>query len=401
MRIIADFHIHSKYSRATSPDMNVRTLAKYGDMKGINLLGTGDFTHPEYFRELRENLEPLGNGFFKVKDTKSKLQFILTVEISTIFSVKGKVKRAHTIVFAPSLEVAEKINQALGKRGKLASDGRPILGMHVKELVKIVLDVSPDCLLVPAHAWTPWFSVFGSNSGFDSLEECFEEQTKNIYAIETGLSSDPAMNWRLSELDNITLISNSDSHSPSRIGREANVFDCKMDYYEIMDVLKKGDPKRFLSTIEFFPAEGKYHWDGHRACGVALEPSLSKKQNNLCPKCGKKMTLGVLHRVEELADRKEGYKPKGRIPFKNMIPLDEIIGDCLGKGVASKAVKIEYQQMIDRLGPELGILFDRSIEELKSAASAKVVEGISRVREGKVEITPGYDGEYGKIKLFE
>ena len=400
MRIVADFHIHSKYSRATSREMEVQTLGRYAAMKGINLLGTGDFTHPQYFAELQGALEPLGNGLFKLRQEKSPVHFILTVEVSNIFSVKGKTKRVHTVIFAPSFEVAEKINVRLAQRGKLASDGRPVFGMHVKDLVKLVLDISPDCLLVPAHAWTPWFSVFGSESGFDSLEECFEEQAKNIYAIETGLSSDPAMNWRLSALDRITLISNSDSHSPARIGREANVFDCNMDYFDVVDVIRTGDPKRFLHTIEFFPPEGKYHLDGHRDCGVVFEPKVSREHDFMCPKCGKKLTIGVMHRVEALADRPEGFKPPGKIPFKNMVPLDEIIADAVGQKVGTKAVDREYERMIQGLGTELDILFERTEEEMKLCAGPRVIEGILKVRNQEVEIEPGYDGLYGKVKIF-
>ncbi len=380
--------------------MEVETLARTAEMKGINLLATGDFTHPQYFAELQGALEPLGNGLFKLKHKKSPVHFILTVEVSNIFSVKGKVKRVHTVIFAPSFEVASQINQLLSRHGKLGSDGRPMFGLHVKELVRIIADISEDCLFVPAHAWTPWFSVFGSESGFDSLEECFEEQTKHIYAIETGLSSDPAMNWRLSKLDRVTLLSNSDSHSPSRIGREANVFDCALDYFEIVDVIKKGDLKRFLYTIEFFPPEGKYHWDGHRDCKVVFDPKTTKEHDYLCPKCRKKLTIGVMHRIEDLADRPEGFRPANKVPFKNMVPLDEIIADAVGKQVGTKTVDQEYERMIQGLGPELEILFDRSEEDMKSHARARVIEGILKVRRGEVEIIPGYDGVYGKVKLF-
>jgi len=401
VKIIADFHVHSKYSRATSREMEVDTLALWAEKKGINLLGTGDFTHPQYFAELQGALEPGGNGLFKLRNRPSPVRFILTVEVSNIFSVKGKLKRIHTVVFAPSLETAQKINTGLARRGKLASDGRPTFGFHVKEIVKIALDASPDCLVVPAHAWTPWFSLFGANSGFDSLEECFEEEAKNIFAIETGLSSDPAMNWRLSALDRITLLSNSDSHSPSRIGREANVFDCEMDYFEIVHAIRSKDRKKILYTIEFFPEEGKYHFDGHRACEVVLAPQESKQLNKQCPKCGKKLTVGVLHRVDDLADREEGFSPPNAIPFKNMIPLDEIIADAMGQAVGTKAVDQEYEQMIQRIGPELSILFDRSEEELAPVVPPRVLEGILRVRARQVEILPGYDGVYGKIKIFK
>ena len=400
MKITADFHIHSKYSRATSREMEVNTLALWAEKKGINLLGTGDFTHPQYFAELQGALEPAEKGLYKLRRKNSPVRFILTVEVSNIFSAKGVSKRIHTVLFAPSFEAAEKINQRLASRGKLASDGRPIFGFPVKEIVKIALDASPDCLIVPAHAWTPWFSVFGANSGFDSVEECFEEESKNIFALETGLSSDPAMNWRLSKLDRYTLISNSDSHSPSRIGREANVFDCEMDYFEILRAIREKDRKKILHTIEFFPEEGKYHFDGHRACDLVLAPEESRKLNKVCPRCGKKLTIGVLHRVAELADREEGFVPKNAIPFKNMIPLDEIIADALGQSVNTKAVDQEYEKLVGRIGPELSILFDKSEEELRAVALPKVAEGILRVRDRQVEIVPGYDGVYGKIKIL-
>ena len=302
MKFITDFHVHSKYSRATSPDMNVEALASWAERKGINLLGTSDFTHPNYFAELRLRLKPAGNGLFQLKKGNSPTRFMLTTEISNVFTARGRGRRIHTLIFAPSFEVVSKLNTKLKRIGNVSSDGRPIFGRHVKDMVKLVLDTSPDCLLVPAHAWTPWFSLYGSNSGFDSIEECFEEEAKNIYCIETGLSSDPAMNWRLSALDKITLISNSDAHSPRKIGREANIFDCEMSYPEIIDVLKKKDPKRFLSTVEFFPEEGKYHFDGHRSCNILFSPSESKKHKNMCPVCKKPLTLGVMHRVEALAD---------------------------------------------------------------------------------------------------
>lgn len=403
MKIFADLHIHSKYSRATSPEMEVGILNKWAEIKGINLLGTGDFTHPKYIRELEEALLPAEPGLFRLRNKISEVRFMLTAEISNIFSVRSKVKRTHMLIFAPSFEIVKKINQKLEKRGNIASDGRPILGGHVKDIVKLVLDVSSECFLVPAHAWTPWFSVFGSQSGFDSLEECFEEETKNIYAIETGLSSNPAMNWRLSALDKIALISNSDAHSPSKIGREANVFDCEMDYFEIIDAIKKRDPKRFLYTIEFFPEEGKYHFDGHRNCAVVFSPENSKKENKTCPKCGKPLTIGVMSRVEALADRSENVVKvnKNRIPFKSVIPLNEIISEVLGKGVATKTVKGEYSKMTESLGSELEILLEKGQEEMLPIANSKIVEGIMRMRREKIFIQPGYDGLYGKIKVFE
>jgi len=401
MRIIADFHLHSKHSRATSPDMEVESLVKWGKIKGINLIGTGDFTHPAYFYELKTKLEPTGAGLFKLKNSDSPIQFILTVEVSNVYSQNSRLRKIHNILFAPSFELVEKLNAKLSKFGKLASDGRPTFGFSSKDLAKMVLDVSPDFFIVPAHAWTPWFSIFGSNSGFDSIEECFGEYAKYIFAIETGLSSDPLMNWRWSALDKITLISNSDAHSPSKLGREANIFDCKLDYFEIRDILKNRDTKKFLYTVEFFPEEGKYHYDGHRDCGILFSPEESKKQNNLCPVCHKKLTIGVMNRVDSLADRATGYLPDHAIPYKNMIPLIEIIGSVFNQGVESKAVEKEYFRLIEAFGSEFNILLDISIEDFAKVASPKVAEGLKKVREGKVKITPGYDGVYGKISLFE
>src|SRR4030043_37415 len=340
---VADFHIHSKYSRATSKDMDLEALNKWAKIKGIKVLGTGDFTHPEWLKNLKEKLEPAEPGLYKLRKLKSEVRFILTAEISCIYSKNNKVRKVHIIVFSLSFEFSEKINTQLGWIGNLKSDGRPILGLDVKELAKIVLNSSQDCFIVPAHIWTPWFSIFGSKSGFDSLEECFEDCAKYIYAGETGLSSNPAMNWRVSNLDKIALISNSDAHSPAKIGREANVFDTEINYFKIIEGVKAKDPNKFLYTIEFFPEEGKYHYDGHRVCDISLSPQESKKYNGLCPVCGKPLTLGVLNRVEELADRPIGTKPEKAIPFKSLIPLGEIIADVLGLGTGTKAVAREYK----------------------------------------------------------
>jgi uncharacterized protein (TIGR00375 family) len=401
MRFVADFHIHSKFSRATSKDMEVETIALWGEKKGISLMGTGDFTHPSYFSELKEKLKPLGNGLFELKKGKESVKFILTTEVSNIYQQNNALRRIHTIIFAPSFEVVEKINTKLARYGKLSSDGRPIFGFSAKDLLKIILETSPDCFLVPAHAWTPWFSIFGANSGFDSISECYGELSKYIFSIETGLSSDPKMNWRVSALDKISLISNSDAHSPQKIGREANVFDGEMSYSEIIDALKKKDKKRFLFTLEFFPEEGKYHFDGHRNCGILFSPEESIKNQNICPVCHKKLTLGVMNRVEKLADRKDGFVPENSIPYKSLIPLDEIIAESLGLGVGTKGVEDVYEKLISSLGPELFILMDASLDEITRVSSPKVSEGIKRVREGKVSITPGFDGEYGKVKIFE
>jgi len=400
MRFIADFHLHSKYSRATSKDMEVETLARWAKKKGIALLGTGDFTHPTYFAELQAKLVPSGNGLFQLRKGDEGVRFILTTELSNIYSQKGKVRRIHNLIFAPSFEVVEKINSKMGNLGKLSSDGRPIFGFAAKELVKIIFDVSEDCLIVPAHAWTPWFSIFGANSGFDSIGECFEEMSPHIRAIETGLSSDPEMNWRLSALDEITLISNSDAHSPNRLGREANCFDGDLHYQEVVDILRKKDKRKFLFTIEFFPEEGKYHYDGHRQCGVIFSPAETRSHRNLCPECQKKLTIGVMHRVEELSDRQEGFIPKHAVPSIHLIPLEEIIAGGLGVRVGTKAVDAEYDRLIERGGSEFHILLDATPDELASFVPPRILEGIIRMRQGKVSIVPGHDGVYGKINLF-
>ncbi len=406
MRFIADFHVHSKYSRATSKEMDVESMAKWASLKGVNLLGTGDFTHPFYFAGLKQKLEPVGNGLFTLKEeyrqnaSQGDVRFMLTTEVSNMYQQGGGSRRIHTMIFAPDFRVVEKINSELSELGKLGSDGRPIFGFSAKELVEIITDVSDQCFVVPAHAWTPWFSVFGANSGFDSIEECFEEQSKHISCIETGLSSDPQMNWRWSALDNICLISNSDAHSPNRIGREANVFDCEMDYKEIIKAIKTKDKEKFLFTIEFFPEEGKYHFDGHRNCDVLLSPAESRKNKNICPVCGRKLTIGVLHRVETLADRPEGFVPENAIPCKHLIPLVEIIAEALGQGVDTKGVQNEYLRLVSTYGSEFRMLLDLSLEELEKSTPPKILEGIKRVREEDLHITPGHDGVYGKIQIF-
>jgi len=396
MQFIADFHIHSKYSRATSRDMDIKHLAEWAKLKGITLMGTGDFTHHLWLEELKHNLEDLGNGLFKYKD----IYFILTTEISSIYSKKGRTYRIHNMLLSPSFKTTDKINEVLARRGNLASDGRPILGVDAADLARMVFDIDENCMLVPGHIWTPWFSLFGSMSGFDRIQDCFEEQTGKIFALETGLSSDPAMNWRLSALDKFTLISNSDSHSPAKIGREANVFDCELDYKTIREVLKTKDKKRFLSTIEFFPEEGKYHFDGHRLCGIRWSPDETRQHNGKCPKCGKPVTVGVMSRVEKLADRQEGYKPENAIPFKNLIPLDEIIAEARGVGKGSVAVEKDYFAFVAKFGTEFDILLKATKEELLKGLPARVAEAVLRVREGKVNIKAGFDGEYGTVSIF-
>jgi uncharacterized protein (TIGR00375 family) len=400
MRFIADFHIHSKYSRATSKDMEVETLARWAKKKGISLLGTGDFTHPTYFAELRSKLVPAGNGLFELKNGEKDVRFILTTEVCNIYTQDGKGRRIHNLIFVPSLEVADKIRSKLGNLGKLSSDGRPIFKFTARELVKMIMDISDECLVIPAHAWTPWFSIFGANSGFDSIEECFGELSPQIHAIETGLSSDPEMNWRLSRLDSITLLSNSDAHSPNRLGREANAFDCALDYREIVEAIRKKDRKKILYTVEFFPEEGKYHYDGHRNCGVVFSPSETKSHHYLCPKCQKKLTVGVMHRVEELADRPAGFMPRNAIPSIHTLPLEEIIAEAVGTRVGTKGVESEYDRLIEKGGSEFRILLEATPDELMPYTSPKILEGIIRNRQGKVRIVPGHDGVYGKITLF-
>ena len=409
MKIVADLHIHSKYSRAVSQEMTLENIDVWARKKGIQVMATGDFTHPQWFNEIKTKLKQSEDGLYKIPARLrydevvaggQNTRFMLTTEISSIYSKNGKTRRIHNLIFAPSIEAVEKINTKLGWIGNLKSDGRPILGLDSKELLKIVLDADEKCVLVPAHAWTPWFSIFGSMSGFNSIEECFEEMSPHIFAIETGLSSDPSMNWRLSALDKISLISNSDSHSLQKLGREANVFDCELSYGGIIDVIKSKDPKKFLYTIEFFPEEGKYHYDGHRDCGISFSPSETKKHGDKCPVCGKNLTVGVLNRVNELADRKDGEKPANVIPYKNLISLDEIIGEAFGVGPKSKKVMAAYEKLISALGSELKILEESSYDEIAGASDQKIAEAVKKVREGKVNIKPGYDGEYGKISIF-
>lgn len=396
MKIVADFHLHSKYSRATSNRLDLDLLAQWARYKGITLLGTGDCTHPLWMHELQQKLRPTAGGLYEYRG----VHFLLTAEVNNIFLSGGKSHRIHNLLFLPEMAVAEEMNRRLAKYGDLASDGRPILHLSARDLVKMARDLSPEIVVVPAHAWTPHFSLFGSNSGFDTVEECFQEQAGEIFCLETGLSSDPAMNRRLSRLDRFTLISNSDSHSANRIGREANVFDCELSTRAIVETLKSHDPKKFLYTIEFFPEEGKYHFDGHRLCKARLSPEETHERGGRCPVCGKKVTIGVMHRVNDLADRPEGYESPQGIPFKNLIPLDQIIADAKGVGVGTKSVEQEYLDLVQRVGTELEILVDLPEETLRKQLSPKVAEGVLRVRRRQVKILPGYDGEFGEVHLF-
>ena len=415
MKFIADLHIHSKFSRATSKDMTFDTLAYWAKVKGIRLLATGDFTHPEWLFLMKEKLEPAGNGFLRFKNgvqppenpflktissPASDVSFILSSEISFIYSKMGKVKKIHLIVLAPDFESVEKINTKLSGIGNLRSDGRPILGMDVKPFLKMVADSCPRCVVIPSHIWTPWFSLFGANSGFDTIEECFEEMTPFIFALETGLSSDPPMNRRLAALDRYALVSNSDAHSPTKIGRESNVFDTDFSYPGMIGALKAKDPARFLHTVEFFPEEGKYHFDGHRKCGVLFSPRESLAHGDICPKCGKKLTIGVLHRVEELADRGPDDDVPAGIPHKNLIPLNEIIAEALEKTAECQSVWDVYFRFIREFGDEYTILTEVPVAELIRLPPERVGQGIDRMRKGKVKIVPGHDGFYGTIQIF-
>jgi uncharacterized protein (TIGR00375 family) len=396
MKFTADLHIHSRFSRATSKEMDIPSIAAAAKTKGIKLVATGDFTHPEYFQSLKQHLKPAGNGLFIHDDTC----FMLNVELNGIYSQGGKLRRIHNMVFVPSFETAERLTEWLDAYGKLASDGRPTLSLSSRDLLAKVLDVDSRAFVVPAHIWTPWFSLYGSNSGFDSIEECFGDLSKEVFAVETGLSSDPPMNWRLSALDTRTLISNSDAHSPNRLGREANVFDCELSYDAIRDTLKTKDRKRFLYTIEFFPEEGKYHYDGHRACNISFAPAESLVNDNLCPVCGRQLTIGVLHRVEELANRKPEQVSKDEIPFRHVVPLEEIIAESLGVGRDTAQVHRVYEGLVQALGSEFEVLLEAPIPDVAAHSSERVGLGVERMRKGEVQAVAGYDGVFGVISVL-
>ncbi len=393
MKFFADFHIHSKYSRATSPEMRIHLISQTAKLKGITLMGTGDFTHPEWLKELKEELTPVDNNLFKHEDT----YFIFTAEVNNIYHRNGKLRKIHNVIFASSFEAVDKINSFLSKYGNLEADGRPTLSLDSEPMVHQIFNLVPDAFFVPAHIWTPWFALFGANFGFDSIEECFGEEVKNIGALETGLSSDPPMNWRWSALDRFALISNSDAHSPKNIGREANFFDCELSYSEITQAIKHQDSEKFKFTTEFFPQEGKYHWDGHRKCDTRISPEEAIANDNLCPKCGRKITIGVMHRVVSLSDRKE---PEPReIGCKHLIPLLEIIADTLDVGKDTETAFKEYNKLVYHFGSEFECLLEVPYEKLQSVVSPQIAQSICAVREEKVEILPGYDGVYGKISV--
>jgi uncharacterized protein (TIGR00375 family) len=416
MKQILDLHIHSKYSRACSSALTLANIDAACRTKGIDIIATGDFTYPQWFEAIKNELEEIGkSGLYQLKTAESrggdsaeaKTKFILSTEVALIYKDGGPhARRIHLVIMAPNITAAGKLNNYLDKKFNIRSDGRPILGMSAPDLVKICLDINPQFLIFPAHIWTPWFSVFGSKSGFDKMEECFREQTKNIFAYETGLSSDPEMNWRLSALDSLTLLSNSDAHSLANLGRECNVFDLNdFSYQEIYDIIKKKDLKKIIKTIEFYPEEGMYHFDGHLNCKISCTPAETKKYKGICPVCKKPLTIGVLNRVEELADRPAvslgGGFPKNSYPYIKLVELDKIIAEALSiKSRSSKKVQAEYQKIIKTFGPELFILMDLTLDKMAGKTLPLIAEGIKRVREGKLEIKPGFDGQYGEIKIF-
>jgi DNA helicase-2/ATP-dependent DNA helicase PcrA len=413
MKFIADLHIHSFYSRATSKELNFEQLYKWAQIKGIQVVATGDVTHPGWLEEIKTKLEPAEEGLFRLKDEytkqvdskvptacKNEVRFILSGEISNIYKKGDQVRKIHNVVFFPSIEVAEKFQTTLEKIGNIRSDGRPILGLDAKNLLELVLESDESSFLIPAHIWTPWFSVLGSKSGFDSIEECFDDLTPQIFALETGLSSDPPMNWMLSNLDRFTLVSNSDAHSPAKLAREANLFDCALSYPAMLDAMKSSDPGKFLGTIEFFPEEGKYHLDGHRKCNMRMTPAETIANKGICPVCGKKVTVGVLYRVEELADRPKGSTHDRAKPYHSLIPLPEVIAEILKVGSGTKAVSKKFDKLLQQLGSEMSILMDAPLSDIERIGGSLLAEGIRRMRNKEVQIAAGYDGEFGTIKLF-
>ena len=409
----ADLHVHSKFSRATSRDCDLEHLALWAGRKGIGVVATGDFTHPGWFREIEEKLIPAEPGLFRLRPEleaslardpaalgDGAIRFVLQVEISTIYKKDGSTRKVHHLIYVPDLDAARRVTAALARIGNLASDGRPILGLDSRNLLEIVLASGEGSFLVPAHVWTPWFAVLGSKSGFDSIEHCYGDLSAEVFALETGLSSDPPMNWRLSALDRYALISNSDAHSPSKLGREACVFDTDLDYFAMRRALATGEGYR--GTVEFFPEEGKYHLDGHRKCGVCLEPGETRRYGGNCPTCGKPLTLGVMYRVCELADRPEPPNPlpPRAAPFRSIVPLSEVLSELLGVGPDTKTVRRKYDDLLSRLGPELFILERVPLEDLAHAGGSILAESLRRMRAGQVIRQGGYDGEYGVIRLL-
>lgn len=407
VKFIADLHIHSRFSLATSRDLTLESLWSWGQLKGIRVVGTGDCTHPAWLAEIEQALAPGEEGLYRLhgepfptcvpESCRADVSFMLSGEISCIYRKAGRTRKVHCLILLPSIAAAKRLNQSLGRIGNLRSDGRPILKLDAKELLAMLLEASPEAMLIPAHAWTPHFSIFGAGTGFDSLEECFDELTPHVRAIETGLSSDPSMNWRISALEGIALISNSDAHSPSRLGREATVFETALSFPGIREGIACGTG--IASTIEFFPEQGKYHADGHRCCGVRLTPAETVACGYRCPACGGKVTVGVLHRLEMLADREEGSRPEHAPSFSSVIPLLELIAACLGVGVAAKKVQALYFEVLRRVGNEFYVLLEAPLEEITAASSDALARAIGRMRRGEVEIDPGYDGRFGTVSI--
>lgn len=398
MQVISDLHIHSRFSRATSQDLTIQNLEKWARIKGLSLLGTGDFSHPEWVKELKVELSEDGSGILK---TKKGFSFILSNEVSLIYTQGGRGRRVHLILLAPSFEILKQINEYLTNKGRLDYDGRPIFNIACPEFTENLMSISKDIEIIPAHAWTSWFGIFGSATGFNSMEEAFMGQVKNIHAFETGMSSDPLMNWRLSKLDNYTIVSFSDSHSywPWRLGREATVFDLsRLTYRNIIEALRE---KKIAFTIETPPAYGKYHFDGHRFCKFSCSPEESRKRKNICPVCNRPLTIGVLHRVEELADREEGFKPKEARPFKTLLPLHEVISMVLQSTPTAKKVWQEYNNLIKAFENEFNVLLNAPLQELTKVTSDKIAKAIIKNREGKIKVKPGFDGQYGQAILEE
>ena len=405
---IGDLHIHSHYSRATSKDCTPEYLELWARRKGIDILATGDFTHRAWREELKEKLIPGEDGFYILKEeyrmdkdsvNGSRVpRFVVSGEISSIYKKNGKVRKVHSVILLTGQEEAEQLSKRLEVIGNLHSDGRPILGLDCRNLLEIVLETCPEAIYIPAHIWTPHFSLFGAFSGFDSIEECFEDMTPYVHALETGLSSDPSMIWSWSALDRFQLISNSDAHSPGKMGREANLLDIDLSYAGLYGAIQKGEG--LAGTIEFFPEEGKYHYDGHRKCGVCLSPWEAEKYSGKCPVCGHKLTMGVYHRIQQLSDRAEGYIPSWGRPYESLVPLLEVVAESMGYTVASRKAQNLYEEMVRNLGTEFQILREFPPEDISRGSSPVIAEGIRRMRAGKVERIPGFDGEYGKIKLY-
>src|SRR5690348_127495 len=407
----ADLHVHSRFSRACSKDAEIGNLAWWAARKGLSVVGTGDFTHPAWAAELAESLVPAEPGLLALKpelaarlrrtlppSCRTEIRFLLSTEISTIYKRDGATRKVHHLLYAPTFEAAGTITAALAKVGNLASDGRPILGLDSRHLLEITLNAGPGCFLIPAHIWTPWFAVLGSKSGFDAVPDCYLDLAEHVFAVETGLSSDPPMNWICSGLDHYRLVSNSDAHSPPMLGREATTFSTAVDYFAMLRALRTG--QGLAGTLNFFPEGGRYHADGHRKCGVRLLPVDSVRHAGICPKCGKPLTIGVMNRVAELADRPEGYRPPGAAASANLVSLPEIIGEIRGSGRQSKKVTMEVDRLVAALGPELHILLEADVADIRRAAGSLVAEAIARLRDGEVIKEAGYDGEYGVIRLF-